>query len=83
MDKLEERFDKMDARFDKIDDRFARIDERFDGLVYHESEHEKIENQRYLSLSDAVFNIKGNLEGEARAFHIAGFFKNQAGFGDQ
>jgi hypothetical protein len=35
------------------------------------------------SMSEDLANIKGNLEGEARAFHIAGYLRNQSSFGSE
>jgi hypothetical protein len=61
----------IDTRFDAVDKRFDAIDKRMDAFEV-----------RLKSLAEDVANIKGNLEGEARAFHIAGFLKKNSGFVD-
>jgi chaperonin cofactor prefoldin len=72
IDRLEQRMDrfeqKVDERIDKLE---QKMDKRMDGL-----------EQNFQALAEDIANIKGNLEGEARAFHIAGYLKNQASFGD-
>jgi hypothetical protein len=55
-----------------IDALEQRINARFDAV-----------EARMNSMSEDLANIKGNLEGEARAFHIAGYLRNQSSFGSE
>jgi archaellum component FlaC len=69
IDALEQR---TNARFDAIEARFDAVEAHFDTV-----------EARINSMSEDLANIKGNLEGEARAFHIAGYLRNQSSFGSE
>jgi hypothetical protein len=78
LDKLEGRMDRLEFMVDKrigeleqyIGGVEQRVDKRIDGV-----------EESIKTLTESVINIKGNLDGEARAFHIAGYLKNQTNFG--
>jgi hypothetical protein len=69
IDALEQR---INARFEAVDASFEAVDARFEAI-----------EARMNSIAEDIANIKGNLEGEARAFHIAGYLRNQSSFGSE
>ncbi|MDR3325435.1 MAG: hypothetical protein LBS82_05585 [Spirochaetaceae bacterium] len=73
IDALEQR---TNARFEDLEHRmnarFDAVEARFDAFEV-----------RIDSISEDLANIKGNLEGETRAFHIAGYLRDQSGFGSE
>jgi chaperonin cofactor prefoldin len=60
---------RTNARFEDLE---QKMNARFDAV-----------EARINSMSEDLANIKGNLEGEARAFHIAGYLINQSSFGSE
>jgi tetrahydromethanopterin S-methyltransferase subunit G len=75
---LEQRIGGFEQRVDKrIDGLEQQMDKRIGGLEQRIGGFE----ESIKTLTEGVINIKGNLEGEARAFHIAGYLKNQTSFG--
>jgi tetrahydromethanopterin S-methyltransferase subunit G len=78
LDRLEYRMDKLEERVDK---RIGEREQRIGGFEQRVDKRIGGVEESIKTLTESVINIKGNLEGEARAFHIAGYLKNQTNFG--
>jgi outer membrane murein-binding lipoprotein Lpp len=85
------RFDELEqrtnARFDAFEQKMNALEQRtnarFDAFEQKMNARFDAFEARIDSISADLANIKGNLEGEARAFHIAGYLRNQSGFGSE
>jgi tetrahydromethanopterin S-methyltransferase subunit G len=82
MDKLEERMDKRIGELEqRVDKRIGELEQCIGGFEQRVDKRIGGVEESIKTLTESVINIKGNLEGEARAFHIAGYLKNQTNFG--
>jgi chromosome segregation ATPase len=65
LDSLDQRMTAVEKRLDKMEDRFLKVDDRFE-IVSQRFAHLE---ERISGTFEMLNSIKGNLEGEARAYH--------------